>query len=94
MRITVIGGGIIGLSSTYYLQKQGHEITVVERGDITDARRRTLIVADLIFNFRADERGWNRFFHRYVAGFQRYPGMSRIFRVCISDRASFCATFP
>ncbi len=50
---------------------------------------RTLIVADLIFNFRADERGWNRFFHRHIAGFKRYPGMSRIFRVCISDRSSF-----
>ena len=50
---------------------------------------RTLIVADLVFNFRADERGWNRFFHRYIAGFKRYPGMSRIFRVCISDRSAF-----
>ncbi|MES2708881.1 MAG: hypothetical protein V4726_19965 [Verrucomicrobiota bacterium] len=50
---------------------------------------RTLIVADLIFNFRPEERGWDRFFHRYIAGFKRYPGMSRIFRACISDRAAF-----
>jgi hypothetical protein len=53
---------------------------------------RTLIVADLIFNFRQDERGWNRLFHRYIAGFKRYPGMSRIFRLCISDREAFCAS--
>ncbi|MEO8351767.1 MAG: hypothetical protein ABI680_08545 [Chthoniobacteraceae bacterium] len=53
---------------------------------------RTLIVADLVFNFCAEERGWNRFFHRYVAGFKRYPGMSRIFRVCISDRSTFRAS--
>ena len=53
---------------------------------------RTLIVADLVFNFRADERGWDRFFHRYIAGFRRYPGMSRIFRLCIKDRAAFQAS--
>jgi len=53
---------------------------------------RTLIVADLIFNFRPDERGWNRFFHRYIAGFRRYPGMSRIFKLCIKDKAAFQAS--
>lgn len=53
---------------------------------------RTLIVADLIFNFHADERGWDRFFHRYIAGFRRYPGMSRIFRLCIKDRPAFRAS--
>ena len=47
---------------------------------------RTLIVADLIFNFDAGETGWNRFFHRHVAGFRRYPGTSRIFRWFVSDR--------
>ena len=50
---------------------------------------RTLIVADLIFNFRQDEGGWNRLFHRYIAGLKRYPGMSRLFRLCISDRKAF-----
>ena len=29
---------------------------------------RTLIVADLVFNFPPDEQGWERFFHRYIAG--------------------------
>jgi hypothetical protein len=53
---------------------------------------RTLIVADLIFNFHAEERGWERFFHRYIAGFKRYPGMSRIFRLCIEDRTAFRAS--
>ena len=50
---------------------------------------RTLILADLIFNFRPEERGWDRFFHRYIAGFKRYPGMSRIFRLCVTDRDAF-----
>ena len=34
--ITIIGGGVIGLSSAYYLQKEGYDITVIERGDISD----------------------------------------------------------
>ncbi len=36
MKVTIIGGGVIGLCSAYYLQKEGYEITVIERGDITD----------------------------------------------------------
>ena len=50
---------------------------------------RTLIVADLLFNFAPDEKGWNHFFHRYIAGIKRYPGLSRIFRLCIRDRSAF-----
>lgn len=34
--IIIIGGGIIGLSSAYYLSKQGHQITVIDKGDLTD----------------------------------------------------------
>ena len=36
MNVTIIGGGVIGLCSAYYLQKQGYDVTVIERGDITD----------------------------------------------------------
>src|SRR5688572_9734921 len=50
---------------------------------------RTLIVADLIFNFPEDETGWDRFFHRHIAGFRRYPGTSRIFRWFVSDKEAF-----
>jgi D-amino-acid dehydrogenase len=32
-RIAIIGSGIIGLSSAYYLLEAGHEVTVIERGD-------------------------------------------------------------
>jgi D-amino-acid dehydrogenase len=34
--VVVIGGGIIGLSSAYYLQKAGHSVTVLERSDFMD----------------------------------------------------------
>lgn len=53
---------------------------------------RSLIVADLVFNFDPNEHGWDRFFHRYIAGFKRYPGMSRIFKICISDPEAFKAS--
>ncbi|TDU81795.1 hypothetical protein EI77_01105 [Prosthecobacter fusiformis] len=53
---------------------------------------RTLIVADIVFNFDPNEHGWDRFFHRYIAGFKRYPGMSRIFKLCISDQEAFRAS--
>ena len=36
MNVTIIGGGVIGLSCAYYLQKEGHKVTVIERGDLTD----------------------------------------------------------
>jgi D-amino-acid dehydrogenase len=36
MNITIIGGGIIGLSCAYYLQKEGHEVTIGDSHDITN----------------------------------------------------------
>lgn len=35
MRIVIIGGGIIGLSSAYYLQESGHEVTVIDKTDMS-----------------------------------------------------------
>ncbi len=34
--IGIIGGGIIGLSSAYYLVKSGHKVTIIDKGDLTD----------------------------------------------------------
>ena len=36
MKVSIIGGGIIGLCSAYFLEKDGYEVTIIERGDITD----------------------------------------------------------
>ena len=31
----IIGGGIIGLCSAYYLQKEGHQVTIIDKSDIS-----------------------------------------------------------
>ncbi len=36
MKVTVIGGGIIGLSSALYLRRSGAEVTVLDKGDFLD----------------------------------------------------------
>lgn len=36
MNITIIGGGVVGLCCAYYLNKEGYEVSVVDRNDITD----------------------------------------------------------
>lgn len=36
MKVVIIGGGIIGLSSAYYLQESGHEVTVIDKSDMSD----------------------------------------------------------
>jgi D-amino-acid dehydrogenase len=35
-QVTIVGGGVIGLCSAYYLQQAGHQVTVIEKGDITN----------------------------------------------------------
>lgn len=35
-KIVIIGGGIMGLSSAYYLQQAGHDVTILEKGDLSD----------------------------------------------------------
>src|SRR5680860_462349 len=34
-KIVIIGGGISGLCSAYYLVKEGYEVTVIDKNDIT-----------------------------------------------------------
>ena len=37
MKAVVIGGGIIGLCSAYYLQKKGWQVTLLDKTDLTDS---------------------------------------------------------
>jgi hypothetical protein len=50
---------------------------------------RTLIVADLLFNFGPEASAWTRFLIRCAVGLQHHPGMSRPFRMAIKDQAAF-----
>lgn len=50
---------------------------------------RTLIVADLLFHFPAESRGWTRFFVRNVMRLPRLIGMSAFLRLMIKDRDAF-----
>jgi D-amino-acid dehydrogenase len=34
-KVVIIGGGIIGLSTAYYLQKEGHKVTVIDKSNFT-----------------------------------------------------------
>ncbi len=36
MKVGIIGGGIIGLSSAYYLMKAGHQVTILDQSDMKD----------------------------------------------------------
>jgi len=33
--VVIIGGGVIGLCSAYYLQKEGHKVTVIDKSDFS-----------------------------------------------------------
>ena len=34
--IIIIGGGIVGLCAAYFLQKEGHEVTVIDKSDLSN----------------------------------------------------------
>ena len=36
MKVTIVGAGVVGLCCAYYLDKEGFDITVIDRNDITD----------------------------------------------------------
>jgi hypothetical protein len=50
---------------------------------------RTLIVADMIFNFSAENTAWARFFVRHVMRLPRLCGISVFFKMLIQDRRAF-----
>lgn len=35
-KVVIVGGGIIGLSCAYYLSQDGHQVTLIDRGKITN----------------------------------------------------------
>lgn len=53
---------------------------------------RTLIAADLVFNWADTDRGWQSWILRQLTGVKHPPQMSRIYRKMIRDRAEFAAS--
>jgi D-amino-acid dehydrogenase len=43
MRVIVLGGGLLGVASAYYLQQLGHEVTVIDRHRTPGAKARGLV---------------------------------------------------
>ena len=41
MRIAIVGAGLLGVASAYYLAKEGHEVLVVDRQSAPARSRRT-----------------------------------------------------
>ena len=37
MRVVILGGGVVGVTTAYQLQKDGHEVVVLERNALTAA---------------------------------------------------------
>jgi D-amino-acid dehydrogenase len=37
MEVIVVGGGIVGLSSAYFLQESGHQVTIIDQTDMTNS---------------------------------------------------------
>ena len=35
-KIVIVGGGVVGLFTAWYLRKSGADVVVVDRGDFTD----------------------------------------------------------
>jgi hypothetical protein len=52
---------------------------------------RTLIVADLVFNFDYEGNAWERLFRRWILGLKRQPDITRVFRLLWTIALPFAA---
>ncbi|MDB6032902.1 MAG: Methanol oxidation protein [Verrucomicrobiales bacterium] len=75
----------------------GNEISVLKLEGIPKLQEivmlhrpsRTLIVADLVFNWGPTDSWWENFVRRRMMGIARFPGMSRLFRMNIRNHSAF-----
>ena len=76
MRIAIIGSGISGLTSAYYLKKQGHDVFVFEASDYIGGHTNTIHVsrADQLY---AVDTGFIVFNH------QTYPNFTHLLKFIV-----------
>ncbi len=70
MRIAIIGSGISGLTSAYYLQKQGHDVFVFEASDYIGGHTHTVNVSTAGQDYAIDT-GFIVFNHKTYPNFTR-----------------------
>jgi protoporphyrinogen oxidase len=60
MKIAILGGGITGLTAGYYLSKKGHQVTIMEKGEV---------LGGLAAGFKQKEWDWylERAYHHLFA---------------------------
>lgn len=81
-------------------QTWANELQAIEIGGMPKIREfafyhspsKTLILADLLFNLPPDVGRWTQWFLRATGGIHEFPGMSRLFRFFIKDRAAFASS--
>ena len=61
MKVVVLGAGIIGTMSAYFLAKQGHEVTVIDRQDGVSMETSHANAGQLSYAFSSP--GLHRVFH-------------------------------
>lgn len=59
MKIGIIGGGLMGMATAYYLNKKGHEVTILEKEEEIGGLSRS---EEILPGFR-----WDRFYHVILA---------------------------
>ncbi len=64
-------------------------IPVMREFAVLHRASRTLVLADLIFNLPLAPEERVPFFLRWVSGFKRFPGTSRLVRMSVRDRPAF-----
>ena len=67
-------------------------VTTVREHVFFHASSRTLIVADLVFNFNGHGNPWEQLFRRRVLGLRVQPGVARDFKTAVREKAAFRAS--